>query len=1074
MRPIRRQPWRAVAAILLSLLALPLAGGAVAVDLPAGVLAPPAGTPRDGGPAPTGDPAGRERLPRVYVLVFDGLDPARVTAAEMPTLHGLLTGREPAFVFDQARAVMAAETNPNHTALLTGTTADVHGIPYNLFYDVAAGAEREMDDPALLQAETLFTLVERVRPAYVTAGVFAKHKLYRLFSGDHDGDGRPDADHLWQPAAHQRILAGYAADDPTTMDAALQLVREADPDFLLVNLAGIDVYGHGFGPDSPLAAQARAEADRQLARFLAFLRESGRWSRSVVFLVSDHGMDATRLTGRIALAEAFRRRGLEGVAVAANGGIAGVYVLDPRRPDLHRFLQRLRLAALAEPGVAEAYYVRPNPVDGGDRFTLARARPEWHLDHPRAGDLVVVAERGHAFAEPTPLHNPLQGNHGHPPTLRSLGVITGGWPGLRPGRGGSMTNADVAPTVAWLLRLPPPAQATGRVLREAFRAAPPDPGPVDGSLPPPPELERAEQGVDPNEEDSARRAVQVLTAPRLARAVDLVAYYDRRRDRYVVRDHAGMVAFRRQPAGYGYRYRVVAREGRDPLQPADDAYPHAFERIAALFDDPRAPDLVVVRGPDHDDAGIPGHHGSLNRLQSQGILVAGGAGIRRGAALPGDLRMVDVAPTVARLLWVAPTRGYALNGRVAEGLYLRRQDGRVIDGLLDGRRAEHAIVFSWDAARPDVLARLLAEGALPNLRRLLERGSMAREGLTAVLPSVTVPDLATQVTGAYNGRHGIVGNGWYERLARRVVDVNSLSGWDDASRYLRPDVETLHEALDRTYGSAYTAAINMPPDRGADYSSMEYLRLLDAEAWQLPPAQLAAALRAVFPSGLLDPEPVLCGDPQRLASDPSYATETVLDNLAISQLLAQWSGLRGPRPRLAHVELAVIDGASHAAGPESPLALQAYRDADCRLGYVLRRLEQTGTADRTAVFVVSDHGQQLADPGNRLSIAGALAEAGLRFVNVQGGTLFLYLRDLDVAARRSAPEELEITVRDDDTLGPVAGARVLLLAGDDRQEAVTDELSQARLPLPPGATRVRLEVSHPDYNPARREFRLPR
>ncbi len=52
-----------------------------------------------------------------------------------------------------------------------------------------------------------------------------------------------------------------------------------------------------------------------------------------------------------------------------------VYLANRRSEGRHELLRRMREAALSTPGVAEAFYREPNPVDGGAANTLATARP---------------------------------------------------------------------------------------------------------------------------------------------------------------------------------------------------------------------------------------------------------------------------------------------------------------------------------------------------------------------------------------------------------------------------------------------------------------------------------------------------------------------------------------------------------------------------------------------------------------------------------------------------------------------------------------------------------------------------
>jgi hypothetical protein len=72
--------------------------------------------------------------PIVYVVVLDGLDGDAVDAGEAPFIASLLAGQDArATYYAESRSVMIAETNPNHTAAMSGSYAGPSGIPSNAF-----------------------------------------------------------------------------------------------------------------------------------------------------------------------------------------------------------------------------------------------------------------------------------------------------------------------------------------------------------------------------------------------------------------------------------------------------------------------------------------------------------------------------------------------------------------------------------------------------------------------------------------------------------------------------------------------------------------------------------------------------------------------------------------------------------------------------------------------------------------------------------------------------------------------------------------------------------------------------
>src|SRR6202042_2846413 len=114
---------------------------------------------------------------------------------------------------------------------------------------------------------------------------------------------------------------------------------------------------------------------------------------------------------------------------------------------------------------------------------------------------------------------------------------------------------------------------------------------------------------------------------------------------------------------------AAARSGNptdDPnrayFEPRVISHPYAYERIAQLFDSPRAPDIAV--SPKAYTYGIqPGQHGALDVVQSRAPLIFSGPGVKRGRHRIAA-RHVDIAPSIAHLMGFPKI----------DGAYLKRQD----------------------------------------------------------------------------------------------------------------------------------------------------------------------------------------------------------------------------------------------------------------------------------------------------------------------------------------------------------------------------------------------------------------
>ena len=124
-----------------------------------------------------------------------------------------------------------------------------------------------------------------------------------------------------------------------------------------------------------------------------------------------------------------------------------------------------------------------------------------------------------------------------------------------------------------------------------------------------------------------------------------------------------------------------------------------------------------------------------------------------------------------------------------------------------------------------------------NLRGLADGGTFTRYGSISAWPSVTMPNHNTVGSGAYPGHHGFANNRFYERETKTLeapIDPQDPRNplYVGTSRYLVDSIETLHEAVHRSFGDwepadgptsdkAYTASVDEPSARGADYATLE-------------------------------------------------------------------------------------------------------------------------------------------------------------------------------------------------------------------------------------------------------------
>ncbi len=614
------------------------------------------------------------------------------------------------------------------------------------------------------------------------------------------------------------------------------------------------------------------------------------------------------------------------------------------------------------------------------------------------------------------------------------------------------------------------------------------------------------QGLDHHQEESGNRAIlALLRDPQVRDQVDLVITC--RDDTYEVWADRGMVRFQRVVRNGQLEFPIVEQIGTNPIadqrhtpiatcaeelraaaasgrptedvnrafiEPGQVSYPYAYERIAQLFDSPYAPDIVI--SPKCYAFGLQlGQHGALDIVQSRAPLAFAGPGIKPGR-YESSPRHIDIAPTVCRMMGFPQIDGKNHTGRTAgergaaPDVYLKRQDGRVLDEILDGNARPQQVYFViFDGLSNSELRHLIEtdDAAIHNLRRLLDRSAFFTFGSTVNFPSITWPSHSAIFTGAWCGHHDIVNPTYYARELRQGLAPQGQGMMTES--YLGGGVETLYEAFHRVLGAeAFTANINEPQGRGADHAALER-RIVGPRD----------RLRAMTPD-------FVAGINPRYAADGKEGVyrEALLDARGMAQLMVLFDDPSHPTPVLVAHEFALTDGAGHDYGPHGDGLRTAIAETDRRLGQVLDMLAAKGLLDSTLFVFTADHGMAVQDVGLKANPARHPERIGMKSVT---GEPMIWLRDLAVTVE-PAPDgrTARVTVLDNDadTSGeqpPVAGAEVLVHAHaeDGAVEAeravtkvVTNEAGVAGFATPAdvAASQIVLSVRHPDYNP--RHLRL--
>nr|WP_314434741.1 ectonucleotide pyrophosphatase/phosphodiesterase [uncultured Brevundimonas sp.] len=216
------------------------------------------------------------RPEQVILVSIDGFRPDYLGKGQTPVMDGLVADG----AFGPMRPSYPSVTFPNHYTLVTGLHPDHHGIVGNRYNDAELGVfTMASKEPGFwAQGEPIWITAERqgVRtgtmfwPGSETENHGLRPSLWQAYDKDVPGDARVD-----------RILSW------------LDLPAEQRPRLETLYFDIVDTAGHHFGPDSDETRAAVASVDASIGRLVEGLKARGLYDRTMLVIVSDHGMAAT-------------------------------------------------------------------------------------------------------------------------------------------------------------------------------------------------------------------------------------------------------------------------------------------------------------------------------------------------------------------------------------------------------------------------------------------------------------------------------------------------------------------------------------------------------------------------------------------------------------------------------------------------------------------------------------------------------------------------------------------------------------------------------------------------------------
>jgi arylsulfatase A-like enzyme len=308
-------------------------------------------------------------------------------------------------------------TYPSHATMLTGTLPPAHGIKTNL-----AGSSNPDVPPAWagskrVQTRTLF---DACRSAGLkSAAIAGDQKMWSILNlgvADHSWPDRGEV-----PAGAVTDQFGYIANTETHRQV-LNSVSNRFNSFVFGHYNETDTVAHISGPHAPETARCYIKTDRLVGEVIDVLAPD--WDRTVLIVLSDHGMELLPIEPHVNLAEIAAVNLVIGDSIPENGFSLGLLREGAKMTD----------------------------VDAA--FETVPAVAKWELLEP--GIIGIWARNGSIFGFQPP-HKAIRASHGGPLTMKTMAVVGGGHPAV-PAIASSIVArpphlADWAPTISRTLRL---------------------------------------------------------------------------------------------------------------------------------------------------------------------------------------------------------------------------------------------------------------------------------------------------------------------------------------------------------------------------------------------------------------------------------------------------------------------------------------------------------------------------------------------------------------------------------------------------------------------------------------------
>ena len=429
---------------------------------------------------------------KLFVLSMDAMVREDIAYLETkPNFQKIMNKRAEV---DKVLTVYPASTYPAHSTLMTGAYPAKHGVFSNHpLRAITDGIPHWPTEYTWVYAEDIFAAAKRA--GCTTASVFwpitannpnvdyiiNEYFFYYPKEGDRveevfaaQGANEEALKAVRENIRHfPREVAGMApvADrfDDFLMGCACSLIRNVQPDVILVHNCLLDGYRHKKGVFSDIIPQGLDKTDQWLGDVIAAMEDAGVYEDTNFIILSDHGH--LNVTRRVNMNALFREAGLLEVApndtvynwqayAQTNGVSTTVHLIDNTNQKLYNkvYAYLKQLQDSGKYGIQKIY-------------TKDELLEKYGQSGPYS--FMVEGEEGVSFGNAYNCESvteiPLRGTHGHMPEKGAQPVFMAHGPDFK--EDAYLSDAklvDIAPTLAAVLGQTL-ADADGRVLTELLR-----------------------------------------------------------------------------------------------------------------------------------------------------------------------------------------------------------------------------------------------------------------------------------------------------------------------------------------------------------------------------------------------------------------------------------------------------------------------------------------------------------------------------------------------------------------------------------------------------------------------------